>query len=46
MSNYWVITAFAKLFAIMSQRRLTSWAEVHGTKAKAQACLQQVNPYN
>ena len=40
MSNYWVITAFAKLFTIMLQRRLVSWAEMHGTKVKVQACLQ------
>ncbi len=39
MSNYRGITVgpvFAKLFAMIIERRLASWAEVHGVKARGQ----------
>ena len=40
MSNYRGITVgpvFAKLFAMIIERRLASWAEKHGVKARGQA---------
>ena len=40
MSNYRGITVgpvFAKLFAMIIERRLASWAEEHGVKARGQA---------